>query len=568
MSDFSIKRLLLLSVDERKARAVTFHPKATLITGENDTGKSALIKSIYHTFGAATELHPRWKAANVKCLAFFAVNGSDYRILRNHSTFTLFDGAGNRLEQYDSVTHGLGPRLAQLFSFGVKLTAKGSGESITPPPSYLFLPFYFDQDRSWVQSWNSFLQLQQMHDWKRDLIEYHAGVKPNQFYELKGELVAVQQACEKAHSEAAVLKQVRDQLTERYEEVTIAIDLDAFRSEITELLTNCGELQREADKIKVKLVELHNEKMALDSQVRIVKSSLQELNKDYRFAASHDDHINCPTCGHEYTNSFCEIFDIAVDEDRCEELLQKLEDELKIVGQKINTTNREYDSRELQAAHIRTILERRKEEVRLEDLIESESRRKLKTTIKEQISGVNAEIVRWESQLATLKEQLKALTDKERRKSIVDDFRGAMRRNLFALSVHTIDETQYRDLTSRIREQGSDLPRALLAYGFSFLGTMRKYSSSAFCPIVIDSPIQQEQDEGNHQRILEFIRDNQPQQSQLVVSVVDAKEVNFGGDIIALEEIRSVLKRTEFSAVQEEMEPYLRQSIQEAELGL
>ena len=45
-----------------------------------------------------------------------------------------------------------------------------------------------------------------------------------------------------------------------------------------------------------------------------------------------------------------------------------------------------------------------------------------------------------------------------------------------------------------ISETGSALPRALLAYYFTFLKIMNIYSTSTFCPIIIDSPNQQEQD--------------------------------------------------------------------------
>ena len=37
--------------------------------------------------------------------------------------------------------------------------------------------------------------------------------------------------------------------------------------------------------------------------------------------------------------------------------------------------------------------------------------------------------------------------------------------------------------------RGSEGPRGLIAYYYAFLHTARRYSSSSFCPIVIDRPI-------------------------------------------------------------------------------
>ena len=113
----------------------------------------------------------------------------------------------------------------------------------------------------------------------------------------------------------------------------------------------------------------------------------------------------------------------------------------------------------------------------------------------------------------------------------------------------------------KINEQGSDLPRALLAYGFSILNVMRDHASSVFCPIVIDSPIQQEPDKENHERILTFIRDNRPDDSQLIVAVGDTKEIEFDGDTVLLTEKFSVMNVDQFEEGQQFMEPFLQNSL-------
>jgi hypothetical protein len=67
--------------------------------------------------------------------------------------------------------------------------------------------------------------------------------------------------------------------------------------------------------------------------------------------------------------------------------------------------------------------------------------------------------------------------------------------------------------------RGSEGPRGIIAYYYAFLHTARRYSSSAFCPIVIDAPNQQGQDD--MERVMRFIIDKRPADSQVVVATED-----------------------------------------------
>jgi hypothetical protein len=137
-----------------------------------------------------------------------------------------------------------------------------------------------------------------------------------------------------------------------------------------------------------------------------------------------------------------------------------------------------------------------------------------------------------------------------------------MRRNLHELSVPDLSAKEMADVTAQIRTQGSDQPRALLGYGMAILELMRKRSSSVFCPIIIDSPIQQEQDVPNHERIVKFIRDRLPEDAQLILGIVDDKGVDFGGAVIRLSDKRSMLREEEFDAAYQEMSPFIKASLE------
>ena len=53
MKSLQLENMLLVSHREKKARKIDFDPEVTVIKGENDTGKSSVIKSIQTAFGAS-----------------------------------------------------------------------------------------------------------------------------------------------------------------------------------------------------------------------------------------------------------------------------------------------------------------------------------------------------------------------------------------------------------------------------------------------------------------------------------------------------------------------------------
>lgn len=65
MKKLVFKEVSILSKIEKAARTETFDPALNLLTGENDVGKSTLIKSLYHTLGTDVPglQNARWKKA-------------------------------------------------------------------------------------------------------------------------------------------------------------------------------------------------------------------------------------------------------------------------------------------------------------------------------------------------------------------------------------------------------------------------------------------------------------------------------------------------------------------------
>jgi hypothetical protein len=184
MKHLRISEIALLSNIDRRARRIKFDPKRTILLGLNQTGKSSLVKSIYHALGAEpARIDQRWLNAEVKSLIKFSVDESQYALTRDGNYFSAFDGNGHFIESFTHVTDGLGPFLAKIFDFKLVLSARDQSPQ-TPPPAFLYLPFYVDQDASWQAPWKGFARLMQYTGWTSAVAEYHTGARDNYYYEL------------------------------------------------------------------------------------------------------------------------------------------------------------------------------------------------------------------------------------------------------------------------------------------------------------------------------------------------------------------------------------------------
>ena len=76
---------------------------------------------------------------------------------------------------------------------------------------------------------------------------------------------------------------------------------------------------------------------------------------------------------------------------------------------------------------------------------------------------------------------MKEFDDKKFQKAIKDRYFLNMKQFVSDLNVPNLSEAGYRAIDCHIHETGSDLPRALLAYYYAFVHTMRAASSAALC---------------------------------------------------------------------------------------
>lgn len=554
MKNLIFRELLVISETEKAARAIKFHPLMTVIQGENDTGKSSIVKSIYHALGAEPHnILDRWKNARTVSALNFVLDGTDYWLLRDDDSFTLFDHRKTVVRTFKSVTKELGPYFAKMFNFKILLSRSGEAPASQATPAFLFLPFYFDQDSSWTDNWAGFRQLQQFTNWRTDVALFHTGVRPAEYYAAKIERAEASQHLETAESERATVRTIRRRLEKDLPVAQFDVDLNAFRREVDELISESAELRAVEQKMRNRLVKLHTERETLLQEQAIAEVAMKELSSDFRFAADLPDSVECPTCGTTHTNNFLERFKIARDEEQCHELLASVRAHLEAVDSEIQATTQRMGEALARAERVSEILNRKRGDLTLHDIVRAEGKRELRTIVDADLTAIETRSASLRATAEDAVQRMSTFDSKKRRHEIVAFYLDRMREYLPALNVSGLSEKSFKKLDSRIKESGSDFPRALLAYYFSILHTIFKYSTSTFCPVVIDSPRQQDQDDSNWQAILEFIRDNRPPNTQTILALVDSGQVDLPGSRIVFSEKHHVLQKSEYARVSREV---------------
>jgi chromosome segregation ATPase len=555
MKNLYISEIQLFSQKEKKGRKVQFDPKRTLIHGKNHTGKSSLIKSIYWALGAEPLFNQKFKNANVSALLKFAIDGTQYSILRDGKLFGFYDNTGELVKKFTSVTNELGPFLSKLFNFQ-PLFQNQISEFITPPPAYLFLPYYIDQDYSWSKSWVSFRNLQQIKDYRNQSIYYHSGIRPNDYYSTRKEIQEFIQIIEETDKERKLTSKILSEVKEKLSQTNFNLDVESFKEEITELLTESKSLMAKEEALKNKLHDFYHLKASFDAQINIVKQAILESNKDLKFATDDlPEIIGCPTCGAEYENSFAERFEIARDEKRSKDLLFELKKDAQSVESQIEKEKESLSTITAEVSRINEILEEKKGDLKLKDIIDNAGKNQVKSIFSERYSELNDILISNAREKEELEKKLKAFENKDRKSSIVDFYNSRMASFLKKLDIHSLTEDDYKGITTIIenKETGSSRPRALIAYYFTFFHLMKKFSSSTYCPLIIDSPNQQDQDIEHIDKIMGFINHNQPDNTQMILGLAETYGEDFNCKVIELKEKYSLLQRSEYEEVADEM---------------
>jgi hypothetical protein len=554
-------KLYLLSTEERRALAVSFKAETTVIRAGNGFGKSALLKSLYETFGAEPHrIDDSWRKANVISAVDFTIDGVQRTILKFAGTYTVFDVEGKRIFQTASVMQGLAPYLAELLDFRLLMTDQQQ-VVVTPPPAYAFAPFYVDQDKSWSDAWNSFTKMFLPRS-AATLADYHLGLKPNEYYVAQSEKDRASVKLREVEVRRRGLADAIDHLREIESEAPIYYSLDDYYAETEHLLSESQRLQAEQGGQWAKLAELNDARSVWLAQISVTRAALGEAEDVFASAVGHSLDVECPTCGEHYTNDIATRFNIAADSAALIGVMRNAQEQVRQLDAKITKERSNVREIEVGIARIQSILSTRRDDLSFEQVVAAEGRNAATRVLRSRIGDVDQEIGALATLIRELATQMRRSLDRKRSTAIRDRFGAFLTTFATQLDVR-VGDVRSKAISRMNFARGSEGPRGLAAYYYACLHTAREFGSSAFCPLVIDAPNQQGQDAVHLPAIISFLVKQRPPGSQLILGVEEPAGISKGdADIISVGERRNQLLRdAEFEAVSEHLRPHMAQLV-------
>lgn len=519
MKNIRFKEILFLSYKEKKARRISLDSDVVVVKGGNGTGKSCLLKSLYGVFGAQVNKYPEgWEPHFIVVVLKFQIDGVTHRAMRIGKDFYLL----NPDKTYFSETHSMEEQakaLSMLFGIDLYYYSDQSRKKRLPVGCY-FMPFYIDQDSGWQQPWSSFTQVGN-EQVKRNVMLYYTGVVSFDYYMTRSHLMSLQNEYRKWKNEKETqhnfISIIRDKLEASS---TISLTEDAFKEEIDAFVLKIQDLKEKQNKILKELEELYFDKLFKENRISALHANIKAIEEDFKYALQHEDVLICPVCGAQTENTTLARLGMNIDKEDSRELILKYKMELDEVKKKIERANKKSDELKQQIDEIETLVTTKKEEYTLKEYLDNKVVEKLQELFFENEQEFEQNLVRVESDMRDEEEKLKSLKGTNRLKLILEAFNTCLRSYSKELG-SSLDKGKAHTLGEKIKGSGSSHPKETLAYFFSYLTIMHKYSTPVMMPIVIDEFKQNGATDHSVGKMIEFAINHRPQDGQVIYTVSD-----------------------------------------------
>lgn len=539
--NLSFKCLTVASDTQKSANQFTFQPRFNLITGDdNSIGKSTIAKLLLWTLGCDPKFDETWKSFDVRALVEFDIDNEDYQVGRYGNTMFLKKPNEN-WEKFDKITGAFSEAFSDIVQFKALLANRSDPTKLeTPPPSYYFLPFYIDQLRSWSQTWNGFISLGQYERWQKTIIQYHTGYLLPEHFRIQ-EKIAGNEAEKRIEKEeiqkiVTTIEVVKEYLPTNIK--VMALTGNEFDDFVNEVSNELGELQTKQEILLKQNSDLSSEKVYLVSQLDLARIASTELEKDYKFSVENisGDILVCPICGTEHDNSLPSRSSILVDKDEADQQIRSINIKLDKVDKKLFTLRKELDEVRNQIELINDKYNNGSLEDEqtpsqsnslsfIDGLASHSVQKHVQRTMEKKVAFVE-DIDRLNRGLK--KEQSKLISEEDR-----DDkdsaFKTCLGRYVQELNTLGINLSSVSSALNynKLHDSGgaAESTRGLLAYYLAVLQQIYKAKNEVFSSIIIDTPNQQEQADFNYEKILDFLMDKTPNDTQLILCAMNRVEI-------------------------------------------
>ncbi|MFI8574919.1 hypothetical protein ACIGEL_04335 [Rossellomorea aquimaris] len=547
MQRFLLEKLIVISDKEKKSKEVPFTKGLNIVLGENKTGKSSILKSIFYTLGCELKLEQEWKKLIDYYLLFFQYGSVRYCIVRQRKKFKMINLESQELLVDTEHFHEYSDCLMGLLGVNVEcLTNKGQAISITPPVLFRFQ--YIDQDSGWNRIGEAFSNMKYILNWNDYSIKYVVGFQNELFYQTQKEINLIKKDIENLKTKKNNFKELIDFIIgneddNSYERATYFPTVIEVTNNYLSRLT---ELEKRRVVIKEKISILKNDRYERLLALDLLKKNVEELNKDHDFARGLEENLKCPFCGVVHANSITKRVEIVKDIQEGNELIKIYREDIRDIEKEINElditfkqVNKEYIllKKELEASEKgATVISTYKNEGKKEIIKSSNTKR-------------NEVIKQLEDKTATHNEKeefLKTLNSDERRRGIYSNLKNNYELVMERLNI-PISYMQFRNFVQVLKNTGSELPRTIYAYHIALYLYNLERNEGLFNWLVVDTPNQQGQDEKNLKNIDSVLELVLTKEGQFIIGTErETGYEDYAENVIRLTEYKNSLTKDKY----------------------
>lgn len=324
--------LWLLSERDESARRVVFNPNKNLLAGDNETGKSRVLKHLVWALGCEPTARTAgsWDS-NIATSVELSIGNVRYTFLRaGRNQRAAFDSDGKLLIGTESVT-AWAKFFADKFDFPLKLQRHQEGEFGLAGPEYAVLPFYIDQEGGWAKKWGNFMRLTQFARWEPVVFESFTGLRPQRYFEAQLTRDELTFKLREARLQAKVQANAYEQVKAMLPNTGAKLDESLFAAELKDVSRKVVELAKDEDQARTDLFDVVQQLQERSAELQMVTRAEQDLVADLAYLSKFPDDVKltCPTCGQEHGTSFRARVALASDAKDAHQLVLRVRGQLE-----------------------------------------------------------------------------------------------------------------------------------------------------------------------------------------------------------------------------------------------
>ncbi len=517
----TVNSINVIDFEHKRSRLIEFKSGINVVTSEQTSmGKSSILRAIYHSLGANSAYDDKFNSIDKVFEITFSSDGIRYRIIRFKNSYIVYKEQTIVLT-VKSDYKKLAKFFESEFSESIYLTDK-SGDFDIAPTTYLYIPYFLDQDNSWKKEMIPFLNTAQFNDDQvKNLYYYHLGALDTKFYDLNrqlsksnGDIKSIEEGIKKNQNELLKLKKEYSVETTPVNEESAKTNLELMKQELSNVLSNSNESQK-------KIYNIENEIASLNIQITTIDKLLKEQNKALiKINSDKEQHIRyCENCGAPINLDQFDDYQIRYNTEFLTEKKKSLE---------YHKNTHLEEVKKLKENHLVNVKEVEKvtskfnaDSKLFEKYVRAKAVNIIMLELENKLEGLYKILSTTNLNNENIKNALKYYESTKR--NINSDFRDFYYNELTNLQVVSIDKESIKNFKKFILS-GSQYVRSTLAFFITFLKLKQKYNPDKYnFPLVVDSPFEGDQDSQNRNDIVRSLM-SLSNFDQMIIGMRDAKE--------------------------------------------